>query len=284
MNIKKTVTAKVVAANRENAKKSTGPKTIRGKGHSRIRALKHGLFSATPIVRQEDRPKFEAIRMAITHQLAPATTLQEIACEHVVYCYWRVPVAMRLEIKGTEPLLVEDQNTVDNASSEEALPSRPYLASSTDRRNALRFLSQLRQIVADSGSLHLETHRDTMIRVFGNQFYDALNNWAPHNVDAIRCAYHLTRHAEIFKKPLPEKLMSGERIVPDPKQSWEMALKLIDEKMQHLQDLGRISQQSPDGPDQQHTALDNVSRYVRSVMRDLERAISFYLYLKEMGL
>ncbi len=32
-------------ANRENAKKSTGPKTIRGKAFSRQNAFKHGLFA-----------------------------------------------------------------------------------------------------------------------------------------------------------------------------------------------------------------------------------------------
>jgi hypothetical protein len=53
-------------ANRENAKKSTGPKTLRGKGHSRFNALKHGLFSATHNMSEEDRPNF-----------APATVLQQ---------------------------------------------------------------------------------------------------------------------------------------------------------------------------------------------------------------
>ncbi len=36
---------KKLNANRQNAKKSTGPKTLRGKAHSRRNALKHGLFA-----------------------------------------------------------------------------------------------------------------------------------------------------------------------------------------------------------------------------------------------
>src|SRR5271170_6591704 len=40
-----TVSAGKVAANRENAHKSTDPKTPRGKANSRTNALKHGLFA-----------------------------------------------------------------------------------------------------------------------------------------------------------------------------------------------------------------------------------------------
>jgi len=36
---------KKLKANRENAKKSTGPRTARGKANSRRNALKHGLFA-----------------------------------------------------------------------------------------------------------------------------------------------------------------------------------------------------------------------------------------------
>jgi hypothetical protein len=39
-----TVSERKLKANRENAKKSTGPRTSRGKGFSRRNALKHGLF------------------------------------------------------------------------------------------------------------------------------------------------------------------------------------------------------------------------------------------------
>src|SRR5579862_1552705 len=39
------VSARKVNANRQNAQKSTGPRTPRGKAHSRANSLKHGLFA-----------------------------------------------------------------------------------------------------------------------------------------------------------------------------------------------------------------------------------------------
>ncbi len=43
MKLKKIVTAAVLAANRNNAQRSTGPITDRGKAASRGNALRHGL-------------------------------------------------------------------------------------------------------------------------------------------------------------------------------------------------------------------------------------------------
>jgi len=45
MGVKKTVTEKALAANRRNAKRSTGPRTERGKNISRFNAVTTGLFA-----------------------------------------------------------------------------------------------------------------------------------------------------------------------------------------------------------------------------------------------
>lgn len=42
---RKTLSRQKIEANRRNALKSTGPKTLRGKNYSRINALKYGLFA-----------------------------------------------------------------------------------------------------------------------------------------------------------------------------------------------------------------------------------------------
>ncbi len=52
-------TAAQIEANRLNAQKSTGPKTVGGKTRARFNALKHGMTARTimPVLPQEDTPR-----------------------------------------------------------------------------------------------------------------------------------------------------------------------------------------------------------------------------------
>lgn len=49
-------------ANRANAAKGTGPRTARGKAHSRRNAIKHGLTSATVLFRSDGAPDDSELR------------------------------------------------------------------------------------------------------------------------------------------------------------------------------------------------------------------------------
>ena len=50
MRCTKTVTEKTLAANRLNAKRSTGPRTERGKNTSKFNAVKAGLFAKQVVI------------------------------------------------------------------------------------------------------------------------------------------------------------------------------------------------------------------------------------------
>lgn len=159
-----------------------------------------------------------------------------------------------------------------------------YLVSRADRRNALKYLSLVRKMVADSGSLNLEKQKDTLTAFFGSQFYDELTSWAPQNPAVIHVAEFLAKQTETLNFPLPEE-MQDRSVVPDPRQSWQMALKLIDEKANYLQDLSRLDGAEPGSTASMEAAsLDGASRYFTSALRDLKRAIEFYFYLDEVGL
>ena len=64
-------TDKQIAANRQNAKNSTGPRTERGKRRSRRNAIRHGLTAETVIDVLEDPAEYEALAAAIC-RLSPA--------------------------------------------------------------------------------------------------------------------------------------------------------------------------------------------------------------------
>jgi len=87
-------------ANRQNAKKSTGPKTLSGKVYSRRNALKHGLF-----VRQitdfealgEDPQEYEDLFNGFWDQYQPVGRAEEMEVERVAVCCWRLKRAWRYE-------------------------------------------------------------------------------------------------------------------------------------------------------------------------------------------
>ena len=87
------VTAKVVAANRRNAKKSTGPKSETGKAASALNSVKHGLYSNHIIVRSkdllEDFAEYDHLISSLREELEPETVLQECIVRKIANCIWR---------------------------------------------------------------------------------------------------------------------------------------------------------------------------------------------------
>jgi hypothetical protein len=57
------------AANQANATKSAGPHTPEGKAKSACNATTHGLFAATPIVREADRPVYDEMAAALQESI-----------------------------------------------------------------------------------------------------------------------------------------------------------------------------------------------------------------------
>jgi hypothetical protein len=94
------ISERKLRANRENARKSTGPRTLRGKAYSRGNALKHGLF-CRPITDfealSEDPQKYEEMLNGLRDQYQPIGKAEEIEVERIAICYWRLKRAWRYE-------------------------------------------------------------------------------------------------------------------------------------------------------------------------------------------
>jgi len=83
-------TRKQRAANRRNAKKSTGPKTPEGKAKSAQNATKHGLLSGRPLLADEDPAAYEEHRLTLLHELWPETPLEQGIVERIAATQWRL--------------------------------------------------------------------------------------------------------------------------------------------------------------------------------------------------
>jgi hypothetical protein len=95
-----TVSERKLKANRENAKRSTGPRTSRGKAYSRRNALKHGLFVRPETdfeALREDPDEYEDLLTGLWRQYQPIGRAEEIEVERVALCCWRLKRAWRYE-------------------------------------------------------------------------------------------------------------------------------------------------------------------------------------------
>ena len=90
-------TDKQINTNRENAKKSTGPKTEAGKNVSRFNAIKHGFYASEIIVQDEERPEFEQLRDQLLEECNPATAIGEELFQRVLHAAWNLHRVRRME-------------------------------------------------------------------------------------------------------------------------------------------------------------------------------------------
>jgi hypothetical protein len=92
------VTEAQLAANRANARLSTGPSTPAGKAASSLNALKHGLTGKTVLLPHEDAALYqgELSELIETHQ--PATDEELRLVQSIHDCAWRISRIQRIEI------------------------------------------------------------------------------------------------------------------------------------------------------------------------------------------
>ena len=93
---------KQIQANRRNARKSTGPKTPKGKALAKRNSLKHGLCAKEVVIDDgegaEDRQEFDAMLADLVDQFQPVGSLEEMMVEKIATSYWRLRRANRYEV------------------------------------------------------------------------------------------------------------------------------------------------------------------------------------------
>jgi hypothetical protein len=78
-----------IAANRLNAQKSTGPRSVDGKLASSMNALKHGIDAASVLIPGEDPALYERIAADYRSQIDPEGVLEEYQVETLIDSDWQ---------------------------------------------------------------------------------------------------------------------------------------------------------------------------------------------------
>ena len=105
MGCRKTVTEMKLAANRLNAKRSTGPRTERGKNTSRFNALKTGLFAEQVVIPfdgegfRDDGPRKQFARLlrSLQEEYKPEGLSEALCVVDLAECRWKLRRLSRSE-------------------------------------------------------------------------------------------------------------------------------------------------------------------------------------------
>ncbi len=86
-----------IKANRENAKKSTGPRTEEGKARVSLNALKHGLLARDAVLPEEDPAEFDRQLRDLERDLRPENSLEFELVRQIADAQWRMRRLVRIE-------------------------------------------------------------------------------------------------------------------------------------------------------------------------------------------
>ena len=90
-------TEKQIRASRENAKKSTGPRTPEGKARSSKNALKHGLLAQDSVIPGEDPAEFDRHLTTYEDTYLPRNCIEKELVRQIADAAWRMQRLSRIE-------------------------------------------------------------------------------------------------------------------------------------------------------------------------------------------
>ncbi len=94
-----------INANRQNAEKSTGPRTPEGKAAVSQNALKHGLFASPTVISGEDQADFDLHHDAMFGEMRPVGVMETMLAERIISLSWRLRRAERMQNQAIDEMI-----------------------------------------------------------------------------------------------------------------------------------------------------------------------------------
>jgi hypothetical protein len=92
-------TKRQIAANRENAMRSTGPKTAAGRAAVSVNALKHGLTASKFVIPGEDAAELDRLHERFLAERDPIGSLETSLVWRMAMCEWQVRRSLVVEAR-----------------------------------------------------------------------------------------------------------------------------------------------------------------------------------------
>jgi hypothetical protein len=96
-----------INANRANAQKSTGPRSVEGKSVSGFNALKHGIDAASIVIPGEDPADYEALAAHYLHEYRPQSASESFHVDTMLRADWHKRRLQNVEADLYHTILAE---------------------------------------------------------------------------------------------------------------------------------------------------------------------------------
>ncbi len=155
MRCVKTVTPLKIVANRQNAKRSTGPRTERGKSIARFNAVTLGLFAKHVTIPICDGYKpereFRSLLDGLHQEFQPVGIYEEWLVVKIAECMWRLRRASRCESGSVREASAPEASTWDRCDNNQLIQKFG---------SELCVLDEAERQLRESGALSQKTYRE----------------------------------------------------------------------------------------------------------------------------
>ena len=117
-----------INANRANAQKSTGPRSVEGKSASRFNALKHGMDAASIVIPGEDPAEYEALAAHYLDEYHPQSPSESFHVDAMLRADWQKRRLQAVEGDLYRSIIAESSNATLIAALLSDSPAAKLLA------------------------------------------------------------------------------------------------------------------------------------------------------------
>jgi len=115
-----------INANRQNSRKSTGPKTAAGRARVAKNAIKHGLCAAEAVIDGEDVREYELHRQSYLDEFEPVGVVETMLAERMASLTWRLRRAERMQNQAIDYKMMKTSQDPLLEVAQFALPRDVY--------------------------------------------------------------------------------------------------------------------------------------------------------------
>ncbi len=249
-----------IKANRQNAKRSTGPTSTTGKLKVSQNAITHGIFAASPLLAHENAKEFEALCLSVADVYPPADAIAASLVERIILAIWRqkrlrIAEAAKLAMSTSPEMMIREINDLLDLSLSQRLD-----ANSISEAQEQTFI-YCKELLAEFKGLDIQALPANLARV----------------LDKIPKIYgRLKKDLQDYDTTVDVLMASPEKIIESVEKTKKYTSKyLLDNEINHraynIAQQMKLAKLIPEGK-----SVDFLSKYQVQLDTDLYRAIEAF--------